>query len=880
MLRKAIYGTNGSDGTDGAGIHPLLPIGGGFKMLCGVMAKIIFRLDSICPTGAGKVAGVKIENHEEMWVSEVAAMTRLELWSAAINGIDREKAPSVAKAMEGRQKEHPPSLKLPRTGWRDYTVILGFSRCRFAGRRHEQGSDWPGNGRQTAKSLMIWELLNRFQTEVDNLGPEALYVVLRGWGSTICRPCFLVSARLMTFAPQGQLSMQGIDPLQDKWFLVHKRDGRIEEFNEARVLLAIESAFKAHHGLPQDAPLADSAQAAARSCADLVVQRVLSRAVRGEELEVERIQDTVEDQLMLAGHLEVARRYILYREKRRLARVERESRPKPSSSIKETSDLPKTALGSGLAELRNIYRQALPRQRDSEQFEAVYRRQFDGCLNEGDYWRRLTSELLEFDSERLARGLRIERDQQINAASLELLRDRYLLREEGRCLETPQYFWMRIAMGLALNEQTRQEERALEFYEALSTGRFIASDLILRNAGTRQSVLAGGGEAGASGFWVGAWRRDILDVLDWQTPMIPDLFMKRVQQSAAWTLLDRGESSDLEDCYGREFEKRYLAYEQKAKQGALCFSKRIKAVDLWHQIVAAVARSSQNRIGFQDAMGLRPPYRGQSSVVPLGAINLAAHIPEGGGALDLGLLRATVSSAVRMLDNAVDLNLYPSDLGRLNALDHRAIGLGVAGFQEALDRLHLASESNAAADFADWSMELVSCGAITASAELARERGPFPGYAESHWRDGIVPIDTLAQLSQERGLLVDVTADVSQDWASVREKVRSYGMRNGATTAIAALETPVRMAGLTPSIETPRGDAEIDAKWLIECAARRQKWIDLGQALTIRTSEREPAKMVEHYMQAWEKGLQTVRVDCLATSNAREKRAVEAGVQA
>ncbi len=716
--------------------------------------------------------------------------------------------------------------------------------------------------------------------EVDNFGRKAQYVVRRGWKNTICRPRFLLSACLMTFAPHGQLSMQGIDPLQDKRFLVHKRDGRIEEFNEARVLLAIESAFKAEHGLPQDAPLPDSAQAAARSCADLVVQRVLSRAVRGEELEVERIQDAVEDHLMLAGHLEVARRYILYREKRRLARTERESRSKPSGSIKEASDSSKTALGSGLPELRNIYRQALPRQRDSEQFETVYRRRFDGCLNEGDYWRRLTPALLEFDSERLARGLRIERDQQMSAASLELLRDQYLLREEGRCLETPQYYWMRIAMGLALNEQARQEERALEFYETLSTGRFIPSDLILRNAGTRQPALAGGGEAGFSGFLVEAWRRDILEVLDWQMPSMPDLFMKRVRQSAAWTLFDRAETADLEDCRGREFDRRYLAYEQKAKQGALRFSKRVQAVDLWHQIVAAVARSSQGRIGFKEAMGLRSPRRCQSTDVPLGAINLAAHIPEGGGALDQSLLRATVASAVRMLDNAVDLNFYPSDLGRLNAFDHRDIGLGVAGFQEALDRLHLTPQSKAGADFADWSMEVVSCGAIAASAELARERGPFPGYAESPWRDGIVPIDTLAQLSQERGLLVDVTAEFSQDWASVREKVRCYGMRNSATTAMASLDMPARIAGLAPALDMPRGGADLDPKWPIEFAARRQKWIDLGQTLTIRTAESEPAKMAEHYMQAWEKGLQTLRLVCLATPTAREKKAVEAGVLA
>ena len=267
----------------------------------------------------------------------------------------------------------------------------------------------------------------------------------------------------MTYAPQGQLHMRGIDPLQDKRFLVRKRDGRIEEFNEARVLLAIESAFKAHHGLLPDASLPDSAQAAAKFCAEQVVQRVLSRAVKGEELEVERIQDTVEDQLMLAGHLEVARRYILYREKRRIARAERESRPNPSASIKEASDSPTAALASVLPELRSLYRQALPKQRDLQQLEDVYRRHFDGCLNEGDYWRRLSPELLEFDSDRLARSLRIDRDQPITAARLGALCDHYLLREQGRCLETPQYFWMRIAMGLALNEDRRREERALDF---------------------------------------------------------------------------------------------------------------------------------------------------------------------------------------------------------------------------------------------------------------------------------------------------------------------------------------------------------------------------------------------------------------------------------
>ncbi len=683
----------------------------------------------------------------------------------------------------------------------------------------------------------------------------------------------------MTHAPQAQLQMQGIDPLQDKRFLVQKRDGRIEEFNEARILLAIESAFKAHHGLPPDATLPEWPQAAARACADKVVERVLSRAVRGEELEVERIQDTVEDQLMTAGHLEVARRYILYREMRRVARTERESRAASSATIEEASNNPKMARGAELPELRSIYREALPRRRASEGFEDVYRRHFDGCLNEGDYWRVLSPELLEFDSDRLARRLRLERDQEMAAAPLAALRDHYLLREQGRCLETPQYFWMRIAMGLALRENERQEERALDFYEALSTFRFIPSDAILRRAGTRQPALVGGVEAEWCSDWIEAWSRDILEAFRGKSPRVPDLFMKRVREGSTWTLFDPAEAGDLQECSGREFERRYIAREQKAKQGALRFAKRVKAADLWHDMVGGVAPNGTARIGFRDAMGLRSPLHcGASAAVPAGAINLAAHIPEGTGALDLAQLRGTITLAVRMLDNAVDLNVCLTEQARRDGLEHRGIGLGVIGFQEALERLHPGAGSQAAPDFADWSMELVSHGAIMASAELACERGAFPRYRESKWSEDILPIDTLGQLSQERGLMVDVPADTSQDWESVREKIRRHGMRHDATTVSTSIETPAIIAGLMASIDRGLGGEEIDAKCVLECAARRQKWMDLGQTLTMRTAETEPGQLADLYTKAWEKGLPAARHVYLTAPISKETKALPAGV--
>jgi ribonucleotide reductase alpha subunit len=687
----------------------------------------------------------------------------------------------------------------------------------------------------------------------------------------MCSDCPFGSACTMIDALRDQLLMRGIDPLQDKRFLVRKRDGRIEEFNEARILLAIESAFRAFHNLGQDASLPEPAPAAAKHCAEMVVKRVLGRAVRGEELEVERIQDTVEEQLMLAGHLEVARRYILYREARRLARAAREGRVKPSPSLNPASDSPAAAFGSALPELKSLYSQVLPKQRDGQNFEDIYRRHFDGCLNEGDYWRSLSPELLEFDSNSLARGLRLERDQQFAAAGLAALREKYLLRENSRCFEAPQYFWMRIAMGLALNEGERREARALDFYEALSTFRFIPSDRILTHAGTPRPSLSDASEADLSSGWIEPWHRDILDSLDARKLWLPDLFMQRVRQQASWSLFDPAETGDLHDSCGSAFETRYLAYEQKAKRGELRFSKRVKAVDLWHQIVTTAAQTGPMRIGFKDAIGLRSLQPDHASAAcPLGAINLAAHISESGGGLDVALLSGTITAAVRMLDNAVDLSLYPTEQARLNALEHRVIGLGIAGFQEAV--LQLKYQSAAAADFADWSMELVSCRAIMASAELARERGPFPGYAESKWREGILPIDTLGRLSQERGLPVDVPADTSQDWASVREMIQRHGMRNSATTAISSLDIPVCIAGVTSSIDPSHPGKKTGPKWLIECAARRQKWIDMGQTLTLRAPEGDPDKLAELYMLAWEKGIKTMRQDNLPAPAAEEPK--------
>jgi ribonucleotide reductase alpha subunit len=668
----------------------------------------------------------------------------------------------------------------------------------------------------------------------------------------------------MTDMPHDQLQMQGVDPLLGRRFLVRKRDGRVEEFNEARISLAIESAFKAHHDIGQDKPLPKTAQSAVKDCADKVVEQVLSRAVRGEELEVERIQDAVENQLMLAGHLEVVRCYILYRDLRRRARTEREGR-----AGKETATpAPRPVEGSAVStRLKSIYGQALPKSRAGETTENAGRRHFDCYLNEGDYLRCLTPALLDFESELLACGLRWERDAQLAPAGLETLYDHYLAHENGRRFETPQYFWMRIAMGLALAEGTAAEARALRFYETLSTLRFIPSESILSHAGTPHPALIGCEQAaGASdGNRLEIWHRNILDLLEepWadfdKGLWIPDLFMKRLQQQGQWTLLDPAEAAELNRCHGAVFESRYRDYEQKAGRGQIGFARQSNALALWQGVMGSTVKTGRPGIVFKDAVHNCAPqnrdqaYPGVGLARPSGAVNLAAHVLEGGLGLDVGLLRETITAAVRMLDNTIDVSAYSSDRMRAASLENRAIGLGIVGFRETLARLQISPGSAAAADFTDWSAELVSHCAILASAQLARERGFFPGYAGSRWSDGILPIDTVTMLSKERGLRVNLSASVSQDWEAVRAMIRAHGLRNGVIMTTDSLDAPAKIAGVAPAA----ADAECDLLLSIECAARRQKWSDVDQTLTLQMKS-DTTDAGSFHVQAWEKGISRI----------------------
>ncbi len=526
--------------------------------------------------------------------------------------------------------------------------------------------------------------------------------------------------------------------------------------------------------------------------------------------------------------------------------------------------------GEGIAvrrRLRSIYGQALPKSRKGETTEDVARRHFDCYINEGDYLRCLTPALLDFESEILARGLRWERDTLLAPAGLETLYDRFLGHENERCFETPQYFWMRIAMGVALAERTAAETHALRFYDVLSTLRFIPSESILSHAGTPHPTLISSEESdgGSKDNRLEIWDRNVLDLLeepcgDFNEGLwIPDLFMKRLQQRGQWTLLDPAEAVELTRCHGADFESRYRDYEQKAGRGQIAFARKSNALELWQGVMGSTVKTGQPGIVFKDAVHNCAPqncdevYSDAGLARPLGAVNLAAHVREGGLGLDVGLLRETIAAAVRMLDNTIDVSAYTSDRMRAASLGNRAIGLGIVGFNETLARLKIAPGSVAAADFTDWSAELVSHCAILASAQLARERGCFPGYAGTRWSDGILPIDTVKILSKERGLSVNLSASVSQDWEPVRAMIRAHGLRNGVIMTTDSLDAPAKIAGLAPA----PADAETDLPGTIECAARRQKWSDVDQTLTLRMKS-DITDAGSFHFQAWEKGISRI----------------------
>ncbi|MEM9826402.1 MAG: ribonucleoside-diphosphate reductase subunit alpha, partial [Planctomycetota bacterium] len=668
-----------------------------------------------------------------------------------------------------------------------------------------------------------------------------------------------------------------------------------------------------------------------------------------------------------------------------------------------------------------IYRQAIGTTQFAADFETAHRDRFEHYVIEGVRAGRLSKDLRSLDLGRIADALQPSRDRNFRYLGLQTIYDRYLIHIEGRRIETPQYFWMRVAMGLALAETEGREDRVIEFYELLSSFRFTSATPTLFNSGTphpqlsscylttvqddldhifksvgdnaRLSKWAGGlgndwtniratgaringtnGESqgvipflkivndaavavnqggkrkGAVCAYMEPWHLDFVEFLDLRkntgderrrthdmhtAAWIPDLFMQRLQAGGNWTLFSPDEVPDLHDTFGAAFQDRYEHHEAEAAAGRLRQHRTMPATELWRKLLTRTFETGHPWVTFKDPSNIRSPqdHAGvvhssnlcteillntspdETAVCNLGSINLGRHIVD--GKLDLDLLQTTIRTAMRMLDNVIDINYYPTPEARNANMRHRPVGLGMMGYQDALTELQIPFASQAAVEFADRSMEAISYYALLASSQLAADRGRYESYHGSKWDRGLLPIDTLDLLETERGEPIQVDRTTTLDWQVVRDSIARHGMRNSNCLAIAPTATISTIVGCTQSIEPTykqlysksnlsgeftqtnhrlvdelksRGlwnpemlDAlkyydgsvgevaqlpaeikdlfatafEIEPSWLIAAAAKRQKWIDQGQSLNLYLAAPSGKAIDAMYRLAWQSGLKT-----------------------
>ena len=467
---------------------------------------------------------------------------------------------------------------------------------------------------------------------------------------------------------------------------------------------------------------------------------------------------------------------------------------------------------------------------------------------------------------------------------------------------------------------------------------------------TAVAVNQGGKRKGAVCAYLESWHLDIEEFLELRkntgddrrrthdmntANWIPDLFMKRVLEGGDWTLFSPSNCPDLHDKFGRAFEQAYVAYEQKADRGEVKLYKRIPARDLWRKMLTMLFETGHPWITFKDACNVRSPQQhvgvvhssnlcteitlntndSEIAVCNLGSVNLARHLKDGG--IDHAKLKQTVTTAMRMLDNVIDINYYAVKKARDSNLRHRPVGLGIMGFQDCLYQLHLPYASAEAVQFADVSMEAVCYYAYGASTDMAVERGRYASYRGSLWEQGVLPLDTLQRLADERGGHVEVDTASTLDWTELRSRIARQGMRNSNCVAIAPTATISNIIGVDASIEPSFGNLsvksnlsgeftivneylvrdlktlglwdevmimdlkhyqgslrqidrvpeslkqlyatafEVDATWLVEAAARRQKWIDQAQSLNIYMAGASGKKLDDTYKLAWRRGLKT-----------------------
>lgn len=894
-----------------------------------------------------------------------------------------------------------------------------------------------------------------------------------------------------TTSPDQAAPSQGLAPDAGDHPLSHyqiiRRNGAVVPFEPQKIAVAMMKAFLAVHGTQ------GAASASVRETVDTLTQSVVRALMRsrpgGGTFHIEDVQDNVELSLMRGGHHEVARAYVLYRERRTQERAhqQHDRQPVPSAPVLHVIDNGQRVpldearllglidsacanLGADVhsapivAEtLRNLYdgvpmdevykasilaartliekdpdytyatarlllhtivREVLGQDVVPADMGPAYAAYFPQFIQKGVDNELLDPRLLQYDLQRLGAAINPGRDQQFDYLGLQTLYDRYFLHVRKTRIELPQCFFMRVAMGLALNESDR-EARAIEFYEVLSSFDFMSSTPTLFNSGTLRSQLSscylttvpddldgiyesikenallskfagglgndwtrvralgshikgtngesqgvvpflkvvndtavavnqGGKRKGAVCTYLETWHLDIEEFLELRkntgddrrrthdmntANWIPDLFMRRVMEKGTWTLFSPSSVPDLHDLFGADFEKAYVAYEEKAARGEIKPSRTLQATDLWRKILTMLFETGHPWITFKDACNVRSPQQhagvvhssnlcteitlntsdAETAVCNLGSVNLVRHLKDGpnGKELDHAKLRKTISTAMRMLDNVIDINYYAVEKARASNMRHRPVGLGLMAFQDSLYELRIPYASQAAVEFADRSMEAICYYAYWASTELAQERGKYSSYPGSLWDRGILPIDTLDLLEKARGGYVEVDRAVTLDWDALRQKIAQDGMRNSNCVAIAPTATISNIVGVDASIEPSFGNLsvksnlsgeftvingylvrdlkrlglwddvmvmdlkhfkgslhpidrvpqdvkalystafEVAPTWLVEAASRRQKWIDQAQSLNIYMAGASGKKLDETYKLAWVRGLKT-----------------------
>jgi ribonucleoside-diphosphate reductase alpha chain len=873
-------------------------------------------------------------------------------------------------------------------------------------------------------------------------------------------------------------------------FKVIRRNGSVVGFEPGKIAVAMTKAFLAVSGGQ------GAASARVRELVEHQTQSVVGALMRnkpaGGTFHIEDIQDQVELALMRSGEHEVARSYVLYREKRSQERAARLAQSAAAGQQTENrinvldgdvirpldqrqlhSLIEAACLGLGdtvrpdqvlVETLKNIYdgipldevykssilsaralietdpayslvtarlllhtirREVLADEVDQAGMTTRYAEYFPRFIKRGVEAGLLDNRLGQFDLQRLGKALRAERDNQFSYLGLQTLYDRYFLHVDEQRIELPQAFFMRVAMGLSLDEIDR-ESRAIEFYELLSSFDFMSSTPTLFNSGTLRSQLSscylttvaddldgiyeaikenallakyagglgndwtpvralgshikgtngksqgvvpflkvvndtavavnqGGKRKGAVCAYLETWHLDIEEFLELRkntgddrrrthdmntANWIPDLFMKRVMENGNWTLFSPVDCPDLHDKYGRAFEEAYLQYERKTASGELKLFKTVPATTLWRKMLSMLFETGHPWITFKDPCNIRSPQQhagvvhssnlcteitlntgdSEIAVCNLGSVNMVAHMvrsADGVWALDQAKLKRTISTAMRMLDNVIDINYYAVNKARNANLKHRPVGLGIMGFQDCLHLMRTPYASHQAVEFADRSMEAVCYYAYWASTELAEERGRYPSFKGSLWDRGILPKDSLKLLAEQRGGYLEVDDSQTMDWASLSQRIAQYGMRNSNCVAIAPTATISNIIGVGACIEPTfqnlyvksnlsgeftvvndylvrdlkeRGlwdevmvadlkffdgslsridripadlreiyatAFEIDPSWLVECASRRQKWIDQAQSLNIYMAGASGKKLHETYTFAWLRGLKT-----------------------